>query len=621
MELAIGRGVVSFEGYFPGGTLSSLPPRVVPLATSELGQQMASLPEEGVGSIERPARPNEVSPAAPEGRYLIILKEEANPAQVAKEHGIEVKEGDILEGVNILVTRMSPDIIERLKKDSRIEFIEEDQGISRNSTPQASVIPAASTPGGPDLKTVGSRIDLLISEDIKPPSKKEVAQPEAPNREEGRYLIGVRGHVNIDELIAEFKLRIERSIRLNGFYAGLTRNMLDRLTKDTRLLLVPFDIDSLATIKGAQKWLTLFYLISKYIPRFRSPQGRAPQPTPIPFPIPIFPPRFPANRPRPNRPVYRPPYSPPPPTQRPAHQKIVLGTQVIPTGVDRIDAELGTKTGKGIGVAILDTGIDPSHPDLSRNVKGGASFVTGEPTIDDLNGHGTHVAGIIAAVDNNIGVRGVAPDAQLYAVKVLGGNGGGTISGVIKGVNYVASNTDKIQLANMSLGASGVNRVESLALQTAIRRATQKGITFIVAAGNEGTANYNTIPAAFPEAITVTALADTDGRPGGHGAASRTGADDSFASFSNYGKADIAAPGVGILSTLPGDGYGVMSGTSQAAPHVTGVAALYLQSHPTARLSEIKNALIESSTRSGLNPYATATQVALHPEPVVTAWV
>lgn len=619
MELAIGNGSLG-RGAFAlssWGTPLSKPP--VPPGEPEESPQIQPLSDNSrpyfshfgswVDSSKQASTVDEAPKIPLPGRYLVILREEADPMEVAKEHGIEMKEGDLLSGVNILVTRLTPALVDILKKDARIEFIEEDQEVSDRSRVPMPVIAQTASGQNPQI---GNRVDIVISETVSSP-------PKESGGGKNRYLIGVRSHRDIDQLIAEFKLKVEQTLRLNAFYADLTREMLDRLGKDPRLSLMQSDSATSTGLKPSSKWSLLSDLVAYIYPGSRRPRGRRPllplPPGQMPLPTP------PVVRPRPQRPSMRKPVPPPSPTPRLANPSIALAQQIIPTGVDRIDAERSTKTGRGVGVAILDTGIDASHPDLARNVRGGASFVPDEPTLYDFNGHGTHVAGIVAALDNGIGVRGVAPEANLYAVKVLGGNGGGSISGVIKGVNYVANHVDQIQLANMSLGASGVNQVESQALQIAIRRATQKGVTFIVAAGNEGKANYGTIPAAFPEAITVTALADTDGKQGGQGPANRAGEDDSFASFSNYGKADIAAPGVGILSTLPGGGYGTMSGTSQAAPHVAGVAALYLQNHPGARFSEIKTALVGASTRSGLSPYALANQSTRHPESVVTAWV
>ena len=220
---------------------------------------------------------------------------------------------------------------------------------------------------------------------------------------------------------------------------------------------------------------------------------------------------------------------------------------------------------------------------------------------EDDNGHGTHVAGTAAALDNDIGVVGVAPGARLYAVKVLGKNGSGTLSAVIKGIDWVTQNAGalKIKVANMSLGASGSDdgncgRSNNDPLHTAICNSVAAGVTYVVSAGNSGADAKNTIPAAYSEAITVTALADTDGKPGGFGPVSTYGGDDTFATFSNYGPGvDLIAPGVSILSTYLNGGYATLSGTSMAAPHVTGAAALYIaQQNPGASPQQVRQALI-----------------------------
>jgi hypothetical protein len=289
--------------------------------------------------------------------------------------------------------------------------------------------------------------------------------------------------------------------------------------------------------------------------------------------------------------------------------------QTVPTGIQRIGADHNTvapidgiNTPVDVGIAIIDTGINQTHPDL--NVKGGAGFVVtylfGTPSStsssrEDDNGHGTHVAGTAAALDNDIGVVGVAPGARLYAVKVLGKNGSGSLSNVIKGIDWVTQNagTLKIKVANMSLGASGTDdgncgRSNNDPLHTAICNSVAAGVTYVVAAGNSGADAKNTIPAAYPEVITVSALADTDGKPGGFGPVSTYGGDDTFATFSNYGpRVDLIAPGVSILSTYLNGGYATLSGTSMAAPHVTGAAALYLAQNPGASPQQVREGLIE----------------------------
>jgi subtilisin family serine protease len=273
--------------------------------------------------------------------------------------------------------------------------------------------------------------------------------------------------------------------------------------------------------------------------------------------------------------------------------------QTLPTGVDRIDAE--TYAGAGIGappgpnvnadVAVIDSGIDIDHPDL--NVVGGARFTglaCSGGSYDDDYSHGTHVAGTIAARDDDRGVVGVAPGARLWAVKVLDSQGVGYTSCVISGLNWVAGRKAEfndgpgdgdpginILVANMSLGGS-----TSGALCAATANVVAQGVIVPVAAGNEAADAGTSGPANCSEGITVSAFADFDGASGGFATGSMTAAnctetqDDSFACFSNYGsQVEIAAPGVDIVSTLPGGLYGWGSGTSMATPHVAGALALF----------------------------------------------
>ena len=255
--------------------------------------------------------------------------------------------------------------------------------------------------------------------------------------------------------------------------------------------------------------------------------------------------------------------------------------QTVPTGVLRANADLnltakidGIDERVNADIAIIDTGIQLNHPDL--NVVKNVTFVSGTRTGADDNGHGTHVAGTAAALDNGIGVVGVAPGARLWAVKVLNKNGSGFMSGVIKGVDYVTANAAFIEVANMSLG--GAN---SGTLNTAIANSVAKGVVYAVAAGNSSADAVNTSPANSPVVLCVSAIVDTDGQCGGLGGSTSYGADDTRASFSNFGSVvDIAAPGVNILSTGIGSTYvGGWSGTSMASPHVAGAVALYLATH------------------------------------------
>lgn len=254
-------------------------------------------------------------------------------------------------------------------------------------------------------------------------------------------------------------------------------------------------------------------------------------------------------------------------------------SQVLPTGVDRVDADLNPKASIDSNddrvdsdIAIIDTGIDLYHPDL--NMVSEVSFVKKAKTGNDDNGHGTHVAGIAAALDNGIGVVGVAPGARLHAVKVLDSAGFGTISQVVKGLDWVVKNSDVIDVANLSL----ICECHSKVMHGAIQKAVMQGITVVVAAGNQAMDASNLEPAAYPEVITVSAMVDTDGKCGGLGPSSHDGSeDDTFASFSNFGNAvDVAAPGVDILSTSMNGDYIERNGTSMASPHVAGAVALYL---------------------------------------------
>lgn len=283
-------------------------------------------------------------------------------------------------------------------------------------------------------------------------------------------------------------------------------------------------------------------------------------------------------------------------------------SQTLPTGIDRIDGDLslqragnGSGVVTGVAVAVIDTGI-ASHPDL--NVVGGFNCSTGTSYADG-NGHGSHVAGTIGARDNNIGVVGVAPGVPLYAVRVLNNAGSGTRSDVICGIDWVTKNAKakNIVAANMSLGGSGSDdgncgKTNNDPEHTAVCNLVSAGVTLAVAAGNETDDAKNHVPAAYDEAITVSALADFDGKPGGGAAPTcRADVDDTFADFSNYGAdVDFIAPGVCIYSTWKGGGYNTISGTSMATPHVTGAAALYIFGHPGATPADVKAALQSAGT-------------------------
>lgn len=262
-----------------------------------------------------------------------------------------------------------------------------------------------------------------------------------------------------------------------------------------------------------------------------------------------------------------------------------------PTGVRRIG---GGTTAASVAVAVIDTGIDLRHPAL--NVETGVNCLSGKrrtSPAQDENGHGTHVAGTIGARAES-GVAGVAPGTKLYAVKVMDERGVGSVSQVVCGIDWVTANAKRlgIAVANLSFGAVSASdrdcgETASDPLHEAICRSTESGITYVVAAGNDGSDLAGSVPAAYPEVLTVTAMTDTDGRAGGRGAPSACMPrehDDAPASFSNYATraADsthvVAAPGVCIRSTWIGGTTNTISGTSMASPHAAAAVALCISS-------------------------------------------
>jgi subtilisin len=280
-------------------------------------------------------------------------------------------------------------------------------------------------------------------------------------------------------------------------------------------------------------------------------------------------------------------------SQESPEREISPSSQSMPTGIDRVDADLssaaaGDRRGTvNTDIAILDTGVDLTHPDL--NVFRQQTFVGGTSSAMDDNGHGTHVAGIAAAKDNGIGSVGVAPGARLWAIKVLDRTGSGSISTILKGIDYITQHANEIDVVNMSFGCA----CTSSALDTAIKNSVAAGVTYVVAAGNSHKNALTFSPANNPNVIAVSAIVDSDGKCGSRGSSTNYGKDDYFASFSNYGSViDMSAPGVNIFSTYQGGTYATLSGTSMAAPHVTGAAALYKASHPAASPSVVANGLI-----------------------------
>lgn len=247
--------------------------------------------------------------------------------------------------------------------------------------------------------------------------------------------------------------------------------------------------------------------------------------------------------------------------------------QVLPWGIDRINAEVAqaTTTGDPVKVAIVDTGIDTTHPDLALNIKGGMTAVNTTSYKDD-NGHGSHVAGIVAALNNSIGVVGVGADIDLYAVKVLDRRGSGWVSDIIEGLAWCQS--ADMDVVNMSLGTSSY--VQSF--HDAVSALYASGTVIVAAAGNDGIGSAVNYPAAFSEVIAVSAITQSD----------------ALAYFTCTGpQIELAAPGYQIYSTYKSGGYNTLSGTSMASPHVAGVAALVIASDTDGVWSpaEVRNRL------------------------------
>ncbi len=266
---------------------------------------------------------------------------------------------------------------------------------------------------------------------------------------------------------------------------------------------------------------------------------------------------------------------------------VTATAQTLPWGIDRVDADASTTLAgngsgsvAGVNAYIIDTGIDRGHSDL--DVVHHVNFAGGPNA--DCNGHGTHVAGTVAARDNLSDVVGIAPGVLLTGVKVLGCNGSGSTSGVIAGIDWVTGNAVKPAVANMSLGGSA-----SQALDDAVVRSSVSGVFYAIAAGNSGTDACSSSPARVgggtSNGIMTVGAVDSGERE---------------ASWSNYGNCvDVWAPGVNILSTRKGGGTTTMSGTSMASPHVAGGAALYLASHQTDGPAMVEAALTTVAVSTG----------------------
>lgn len=250
--------------------------------------------------------------------------------------------------------------------------------------------------------------------------------------------------------------------------------------------------------------------------------------------------------------------------------------QIQDWGLSAINAQeaWSVYTGLGVKVAVIDTGIDINHQDLV--IYGGVNYVAKARSYDDDNGHGTHVAGIIAATNNEEGVVGVAFESKLYAVKALDRRGSGYLSDVIRGIEWSIEN--QMDVINMSLGSDN----PSISLENVLDYAKSQGLIVIAAAGNDSSAvDY---PGAYSSTIAVGAVDNTL----------------ALANFSSNGpEVDIVAPGVNIYSTYKSGAYRTLNGTSMATPYIAGLAAMYKQKNPSATLAEFRNALINGSQDLG----------------------
>lgn len=262
-----------------------------------------------------------------------------------------------------------------------------------------------------------------------------------------------------------------------------------------------------------------------------------------------------------------------------------------PSGYKFLSAAANPNEGAGVHVAVLDTGVDLTHTDLDGALADPALWrdcVNENGTLaDDANGHGSHVAGTIAAEHNGQGSLGIGKDIKVVPVKVLNRRGSGSWAGIVCGIDWVTGQAGSIRVANLSLGGTGseckeadflAGKCTKSSLQLAIEGSIAAGVTYAVAAGNEAINADNTVPAAYENVLTVSAYDTALGK---------------LASFSNWGPGvDLAAPGVGIYSTYKDGGYATLNGTSMASPHVAAAAALFLATHKDATPAQVTQALL-----------------------------
>ena len=287
----------------------------------------------------------------------------------------------------------------------------------------------------------------------------------------------------------------------------------------------------------------------------------------------------------------------------------VASGETVPPGIRRVGAATLTQAhhAANAAVAMIDSGVDLKNADLN-SVSGTNCVTTGTAAQDD-NGHGTNVAGILAAKNTGSTLTGVAPGTKVYAVKVLNSRATGTLSQIICGIDWVTANAAalNIKVANMSIEGAGSNdnncgSTNNDAWHKAVCRSVAAGVTYVASAGNSKTSFASTIPAAYPEVLTTTAMSDTDGASGAKGAAPSCKSGVSSTDISHT----IAAPGTCVLGDKIGGGTSTYYGTSQAAPHVAGTVALCLGSGGAAGpCNGLTPAQIGSKVRADAATYAT----------------
>jgi len=386
----------------------------------------------------------------------------------------------------------------------------------------------------------------------------------------GRYIVVLKDSVSNSKAVASEHAKSHRaevgfvySHALKGYSAVIPDSRLSAIRSDSRVAYV--EPDGIVSIVHHDCGHTGG-------PPGSSPLPDCPEPTPDPEPDPD-----------------------PEPTD------CTSSSQTLPWGINRIDADLsstfaGNCSGavNNVNVYIIDTGADAAHPDL--NVVNHVNFAGGPNK--DCHGHGTHVAGTIAAKDNTSDVVGVAPGAPITGVKVLSCSGSGSYSGVIAGVDWVTANARKPAIANMSLGGGKSDSVDA-----AVTKSADFGVFYSIAAGNSGAnaCDYSPARAGLHNGVmTVGATESNDNDP----------------SWSNYGACvDIWAPGASILSTKSGGGTTTMSGTSMAAPHAGGTGALYLSSQTGASAATAEAALKTAAEATGKTANNGAAIILINAQP------